>query len=160
MKTIALTQGFHAIVDDDDFEELSCFKWHATRSKQNYYARRGIWNGHKMFMVSMHRIIMKANPGQVIDHRDGDTFNNQKSNLRFCTYSQNNANKIPKRNGSSKYKGVYWHKRSKVWGANIGVDHKQKNLGYYSSEKDAAEAYNKEALNIYGDFARLNTIIY
>src|SRR5690348_9141568 len=103
MKTIALTHGLEAKVDDEDFERLSQFKWYAAKNKHLWYARRGVYIGDgEMRMLGMHRFIMNAVPGQVVDHRDGNTLNNQKSNLRFCTYTQNNVNKIPKRNGSSK----------------------------------------------------------
>lgn len=146
------------MVDDEDFESLSNYRWYAAKSKYVYYARRGIWTGSKMVLLSMHRTIMKAQPGQVVDHKDGNTLNNQKSNLRFCTYVQNNANRISKRGSGSIYKGVHWHKGSEAWRANIGVNKKQLALGSFQTEEDAARAYNTAAASIYGEFAKLNII--
>ena len=152
MKRIKLTQGKFALVDDEDFAKLSKYKWHSLKGTNTFYAARG-------FRLRMHRFILNAKEGQEIDHRDGNGLNNQKSNLRFCTHSQNNMNQRKlKKNLSSKYKGVSWHKNKKKWAVSIYIDGKNKYLGDFKDETDAAEAYNEAAMKYYGEFANLNTI--
>lgn len=97
MKLIPLTQGKFALVDDDDFEYLNQFKWLAHLFGKNYYADSGSKG-------LMHRFIMKAEKADIIDHKDRNSLNNQKTNLRKCTRSQNNANR--KSAGINKYLGV------------------------------------------------------
>ena len=109
--------------------------------------------------MHMHRHILKAGPGQEIDHRDGDGLNNQRFNLRYCTDSENHANQHHKMAGcSSHYKGVGWYKATGKWRAVITVDYIFVHLGYFDSESDAAHAYNTAALKFFGEFARLNAL--
>lgn len=110
----------------------------------------------------LHRLIWLYHYGypipREIDHKDGDTlFNNKIENLRPCTTSQNMANqKELKSNNKSGYKGVYWRTRDRKWAAQIGKNKKIFDLGYYSSPEEAARAYDKEAIKLYGEFASLN----
>lgn len=107
----------------------------------------------------MHNCILKKKCAKKrIDHIDGNGLNNQQANLRFATRSQNMANKRVKRNGSSKFKGVCWDKAMGKWKACAQKDHTQFHLGYFIKEKDAAIAYNKAAIKIHGEFARLNKV--
>lgn len=140
-----------AFVDDEDFEKVNQYEWYANKNKHTFYARTLI-NGKA---IQMHNFIMNGKP---IDHIDHDGLNNQKSNLRMATYSQNNMNKIPKVNGSSKFKGVTWYKEGNKWLAHIGINKKQINLGYFVSEIEAAQAYNNKARELFGEFAYLNKI--
>ena len=102
MKQIPLTKNKFTLVDDEDYELVNKYNWYFGAG----YAR-------SMEKILMHRLIMKAKKGQMIDHIDGNGLNNQRSNLRFCTHSQNMANKKGFKNTSSKYKGVYTHIDSK-----------------------------------------------
>ena len=156
-KFISLSQGEKAIVDDDDFEELNKYKWSYLRG----YASRSVRtkNG-KRTRTSMHIQIMGKIQGYQIDHINHCGIDNRKENLRFATYSQNQMNRIQPLCFSSKYKGVDWHKRDGCWRAHIVKDKKQYYIGHFKSEIDAADAYNKKAIELFGDFACLNVIPY
>lgn len=152
-REIQLTQGKVALVDDADYEFLSRWKWHACRSRGKWYARRNerLGNG-KRILVQMQHVLC----GKGSDHKDGDGLNNQRDNLRVATHHQNCLNRPPKKGSSSKYKGVSWYKRGKSWGAYIKLDGKQYHLGRFSTEEEAARAYDAAALHLHGEFAWLN----
>lgn len=92
-----------------------------------------------------------------IDHRDHDKLNNRLSNLRLATRSQNNAN-IRKSRGSSKAKGVYWETKRKSFRAHVRFHGKSIHLGYFDIEDEAAHAYNKKAIELFGEYASLNPV--
>ena len=157
MKEIPLTQGKVALVDDDDFEWLSQFKWYAVKFGRTFYAVRQAprVNG-KQRTIWMHREVLGLKPGDPrVDHRDGDGLNNQRMNLREATHRQNMMNSRG-RSGSSRFKGVDWDKRAKKWRARISVNGKKKHLGYFIDEEEAARAYDEKAKKIFGEFARVN----
>ena len=155
-KEIQLTQGKVAIVDDEDFERINQWKWYygggyAGRNKKR---TKGIPRG-----LSLHCFIMgKPSDGLEVDHIDGNKLNNQKSNLRIATRSQNAMNVgITKRNKSG-YKGVSWHKCSNKWEVRIRINGKKLHLGLFINKEDAAKAYNDAAKLHHGEFANLNKI--
>jgi len=161
MKLIPLTQGKFAMVDDSDFEWLNQWKWYALKSHNTWYAVRNIETGvdGKQERLYMHRIILSIdNPKTKGDHRDHDGLNNQRENLRLCTDAQNQANRRSSANGTSKYLGVSWYSRDKVWKAQINKYGKTNHLGYFKNEIDAAIAYNNAAKKLHGEFANLNII--
>ena len=159
MKEIKLTQGKVALVDDEDFEYLNQFKWFAVKDKCTFYAIR---NARKedgtRTTVKMHRIVMKTPEGMEVDHKDGDGLNCQKYNMRNCTHAQNMINKKIGVIGTSKFKGVCWYPNYKKWRVQITMKNKKISLGYYSSEKEAALIYNGKAVELHGEFARINII--
>lgn len=157
MKEIKISQGKTVLVDDWDYEWLSQYKWYLGKSKRKsgddlYYAWTHQYNGH---VTSMHRILTNAQPGQIVDHRNGNGLDNQRLNLRTCTKAQN-ARNIKARWGRSQYKGVYWHKHRKKWAVEINIGGQRKSLGYYADEIAAARAYDKAALNYFREFADIN----
>lgn len=168
MKLIALSQQgkhkgkFFVQVDDEDFNFLNQWKWYANKFKHTCYVRRVVRVNGRKSQIIMHRVILNAKDKQIIDHIDGNGLNNQKSNLRFCTQSQNSANK--RAWGISKYLGVSLrrdvHKNYVYtkWRAYIDIDGRQKNLGLFNSEIDAALIYNEAAKKVHGEFAKLNQI--
>lgn len=155
MKEIQLTQNQVALVDDEDYDYLNQWKWYASYSKDinNYYAARNtiVENSHKTIL--MHRVIMNPQKERLIDHIDHNTLNNQKSNLRIVTHSQNNQNQRMQKGKSSKYKGVHWNKEKQKWQARIKINYKIKHLGYFETEDDAYKAYCKAAQISFGEFA-------
>lgn len=82
----------------------------------------------------------------------------QKNNLRICTKSQNCSNRTAIISGKSKYKGVSWSKAHKLWLAQIAVNGKNKNLGRFKTEEEAALKYNEAAIELHKEFAYINTI--
>ena len=156
MKKIPLTQNEYALVDNDDFELLKGYRWQCHKEGKSIYAVTGIVKKGKKKTLRMHRVIMKAKPGQHIDHKDGNGLNNQKNNIRFATPSQNLMNSNPRKNNSSKYKGVSFRKSTKKWEAYISFYKKRTHLGFFKDEIDAAKAYDAKAKELFGEFCRLN----
>lgn len=138
MKEIPLSKGKVALVDDEDFERLSRFKWYTHNTGKRFYAARKPKNG----IIYMHREIIGTIPeGMDIDHIDGIWFNNQKKNLRVVTRRQNLQNKHV--GHSSQFVGVTWRKDHKKWAAQINRGGKKVHIGYFSIEQDAFTAYTE-----------------
>jgi hypothetical protein len=155
MKEIHMIHGFTALVDDEDYEELSKHRWYCN----DEYAIRRRKNGESgnTRNIKMHIAIMGKVEGLEIDHINGNKLDNQKSNLRHVTRSQNLCNMKP-RGGSSRYKGVCWDSGTKKWRVQINDVGKVKYVGVYANESDAATAYNVAAEQLFGEYARLNVV--
>lgn len=161
MKTIPLTKGRVALVDDEDYERVSNHNWcalnHSTRNKTTYAYRLTKVSEKDISTkgVLLHRFILGiTDPKIQIDHNDLNGLNCQKYNMRIATSSQNNANK--KGRGKSKYRGVSFHKASRKWVATIKKYKKQIHLGLFDSEDASAKAYDLKAKELHGEFANLN----
>jgi hypothetical protein len=120
------------------------------------YASRNVKNS----ALLMHRAVMNAKKGELVDHKDGNGLNNQKSNLRLCTNRQNLANS-QKARGKSRFKGVYWNTARGKWQAQIGAGFRNgklavEYLGRFENEEEAARAYDRRAFELHGEFAVLN----
>jgi hypothetical protein len=148
-RMIPLTKGRTTIVDDDDYDWL--FRWNWVFSSSGYALRTVTENGRRRFF-QMHRVIMDAQPGQLVDHIDGNRLNNSRDNLRIVTRSQNNWNRKPNR--GHRYKGVYPHARG--WHARIRVNNRRLHLGYFDEACAAARVYDAAAHHFFGHFARPN----
>ena len=150
-----------ALVSDEDYEVLSKYKWYYRKSK-------GIHDGYAYMMVPMHRMVLGIGDfdERHTDHRNGDSLDNQRDNLRIATSEQNarNRSKIVRKAtpSSSRYKGVRYHRKTynlrKRWQAQIYVNGRNISLGYYLTENEAAQAYNEAAILHYGEFAHLNKV--
>lgn len=154
MKQVALRHSsVFAIVDDEDYERVSKKKW--------YLSRRAATAWHEGKMVKMHRFIMSPQPSVLIDHIDHDILNNQKSNLRFATDSQNVRNRSKgKKKTSSIFKGVYLSKRGvKRWCAAIRGGSSTIYIGSYMTEKEAGMTYDEAAIRLHGEFACTNKMM-
>ena len=128
-------------------------KWHAVERSDNAYAARSDLSGGSRRYVLMHRVVMGAKDGEIVDHVDGDGLNNQRLNLRIATAEQNSWNRRGR--GASRYIGV--RKSPRGWVALIGYRGHEVYLGAYASEADAASTYDDAAARLYGSFARLNS---
>jgi hypothetical protein len=160
VKTIPLTQGEVALVDDEDYERvMTAGPWYAQRAPGTFYARHGERQGRRIVQVSLHRFLLKAASGQLIDHINQNGLDNRRTNLRLCSPSQNIANqthRAKKVASASRFKGVTWNKRDHIWQAQIGFQNKHLYLGSFQSEEEAARAYDKAALGAWGEFSVLN----
>jgi len=142
-KEIQLTKGQVALVDDEDYEKLSTTKWRAVS-----YGYAISIDGEKGLL--MHRVIMNAKKGEIVDHKNHNTSDNRKENLRIVTHAQNMMNR--KRNSNCTLpKGV--EKVLNRYRACISKDGKKIHLGTYSSISEAAKVYNKKAVELFGEFA-------
>lgn len=161
-KMIALSQGQFAIVDACDYEWLNQWKWY--RISTGYAARvhyLGTINGKKREeMIRMHRLIMSAPKGVDTDHINGNRLDNRRHNLRLCNRSENQKNSKKRENTTSKYKGVSFNQPAGKWQVHIRDDEsgRQRHLGLFSNELEAALAYNSAAIKAFGEFARINVI--
>lgn len=170
MKQITLTQGKVALVDDEDYDYLSQWKWQALKQRNNWYAVRNEYiSADKYKMIRMHRVIMKiTDPKVLIDHRDTYSLNNMKSNLRVCSNAENCRNSHSRKNTSSSYLGVSKSSvkhRNKItynnyWMSQIQHNKKHIFLGRFpftpEGEILAAKTYDVSALEYHGEFANLN----
>jgi len=155
-REIPLTQSKVAIVDIDDYEELSKYKWYANPIKKNYYGTRDIYKNKKKKRYYMHRVIMKVEKILKIDHKNGNTLDNRKSNLRVATPRQNGMNKKQKEGGSSKYKGVYRRIERKTWTVEIEYKGKGRTINGIKNEEVAGLIYDLLAYDWYEEYARYN----
>lgn len=153
---VPLTRGAVAIVDLADAESVSQWSWSlwSIRNKQYARANVGLNNGTRRY-VAMHFYLIGQKDMEV-DHANGDGLDNRRSNLRVCTHQQNMRNMTRLVTGSSPFKGVSWFRRDQCWRAYIVSDAKQKHLGYFVDEIEAARAYDKAAREFFGEFALLN----
>lgn len=152
MKYIPLTRGYEAIVDDD-YE--SNIKWHIS---SHGYARGERSSNGKRVRVMLHREIIGAKKGEIVDHINGNPLDNRRSNLRIVTLKQSMQNRGPSKRSASGYRGVYQSSSKKKWVAWNHSTYPAIYLGTFDNKDDAARAYNKMALKTYGSYARLNKV--
>lgn len=155
-KLIKLTQGKHAIIDDEDYEWLSGREWCAQKGKYTWYAVSIEAEGKNR----MHRLILGADIGQQVDHQNHDGLDNRRTNIRIATRSQNGGNRLPVTGKSSKFKGVSFDRDTNKWAAYIRKNLRLIKLGRYHSENDAAKAYDEAAIKYFGAFAMTNAQLF
>lgn len=151
MISIQLTKNQHTIVDEEDFNRFGSMNWCASfkRNINAYYAVRK-FNHTNIFL---HREIMNAPKGRMVDHINHDTLDNRKSNLRICSQSENQMNrKGVQSNSTSGIRGVYWRSRYKTWEARIGLNKKMLYLGSFKNISDAILARKIASEKYHGNF--------
>ncbi len=144
-----------ALIDEEDSERVLSRAWRVySNGHGNLYVRTSTWSrdGEKLYL---HRLVLEAPAGTLIDHINGNGLDNRRANLRFADHRSNGANSAKRRGSNSRYKGVYWNTRLRKWHAQIGVGGRQY-LGLFTDEVEAAKAYDAAALAAWGEFARTN----
>lgn len=152
---IELSRGATAIVCDVGLPIVSGMRWCLSSFG---YAVRGVYSpeDQKTGIQYMHRLILGAKAGQTIDHINGIKTDNRLENLRFCQQSENSRNSRRRSDNTSGFKGVTKTDRDRPWVASIHIGGKRKHLGLFATPEEAARAYDRAAVEHYGEFARLN----
>ena len=158
LRKIPLGEGKFTIVEPVDFYQVNRFNWCAKENGPRTYAVRLVDDSHnRTKILSMHREIMGAPAGMLVDHRNRDTLDNRRENLRLATHSQNQFNKgKTTRKTTSRFIGVFFEKYSGRWVARTTVEGKRIWLGRFDSEIEAARVYDEAAKKYHGEFAQLN----
>lgn len=182
MQTISLTQGYVALVDDEDYAALMQYKWFALVQHRAYgrkviYAKRTAPNYVKPRVISMQKQLLQPEAGLIVDHINGDGLDNRRNNLRIATPQQNTYNRAKSEGHKGKpclsiYKGVTKKKDTATtwkstngeytvievgkWIAGFTKEGKRHYGGSFDNEIDAAKAADKLAIALYGEFAKLN----
>jgi len=158
MKTIPLSQGKFAIVDDEDFDRVNVYKWTWTKRSNDSgegYALRTFGPRKQRKREMLHNFIMKIEVGTIrADHKNGNGLDNRKENLRLSTQQQNLRNRSHDPLAKSGFRGVYFKKNvSKPWYSRIRVEGKKNiHLGYFITPEEAAKAFDQAAKLYFGEF--------
>lgn len=147
-----MTNGGNTIIDDEDLEKVIKYKWQKSSSG---YATTCIKNGNTMLM---HRLVLNVPKEKWTHHVNENKLDNRRVNLRICSPKQNHAARGITRHNTSGYKGVCWDKNRNKWMAYISIDNKFKQLGRHDNIIDAAKAYDKKAIEVHGEFAKVNNV--
>jgi hypothetical protein len=144
---------YDVLISECDFERVIAHRWHKCSTK------RGPYFEHKTPLpdcksVFLHRFIVSCPVGMQVDHINGDTLDNRRSNLRICTITENNRNCHKYKNNTSGYKGVHWDKEKRKWRAAIKVNKKIISLGRFDDPEKAYEAYVAASKKYHGEFGR------
>jgi len=165
MKQVPLTRGHVTLVDDEDYEWATQWKWCAHLSAR----KGGTWRAvrttrigakpgcQKRFIYLSRALLGLTDRKQYAEHRNGDALDNRRGNLRVATNAQNQANTGKGVSNTSGFKGVYWapHRNSpKKWAAALRVKRKKVHLGYFLTPQEAGEAYQQKAKAVHGEFFR------
>jgi hypothetical protein len=160
MKVIPLNRGKFVLVDDEDFERLSEYKWYCRKDYNTFYASRTIYpDGQKSkTTLQMHREVLRLTPMDKVsvDHRNRNGLDNQKNNLRIAAGSINQINTKKRKDNTSGFRGVNWSKPHNKWVARISISGRRISCGTYTDIVNAAKAYDDFALKYRKENAILN----
>jgi len=147
-----------ALVDSEDYNRVSSRSWRLTVNHTgNLYVVSDVRHTDHIEKILLHREILRTYDDSMVDHVDGNGLDNRKYNLRVATNQQNVANSHKwRKQTSSRYKGVFWDHSRGLWRAGIMFNRKKIYLGRYLREEEAAQAYDNRAVDLFGEFARLN----
>lgn len=151
-----LTRGYVVLVSPDDVADVGRWSW-STLCLPDGKRRAVRRENASGTMFYMHRQILAAADGDVVDHKNANGLDNRRGNIRVCRQAENVRNQRPQRRRvSSRYKGVYHDKTRGQWQAYVNKDGKRYRLGRFASEVEAAEAYDAKAAELHGEFALTN----
>lgn len=155
-KEILISRGYVVVVDDDDYDAVADRSWYAHRSNTSVYARAKIHGRN----TPMHRWLLRAVAGKLVDHVNGNTLDNRRVNLRLCSHSENAQNRICAPKSESGYRGVFRNtkNRLKPWRSQIIAFGKRYSLGVFAGAVEAAIAYDNAARDLHGEFASVNIL--
>ncbi len=158
VREIPLTKDRVALVDDEDYDRVTRHKWQLTPSNRTDYAGRRVNYGNGRVMERLHRVVLEAPEGVEVDHINNDGLDCRRENLRLATRGQQNQNQRSRRAGG--LKGV-WRVKGKPnltrpWRAELKCAGRRFRLGSFATEDEAARAYDRKAVELFGPFARLN----
>lgn len=160
---VALTRGKVCLVDLSDWDRVRGYRWHAKWENREwagvrrFYAATSVRDAAtgQQTKLKMHRLLIDAPDGYMVDHRNRDSLDNRRENLRLCTNAQNQANS-PSRGGTSRFKGVTWNARKRRWLVAFRANGQYRFVGYFRDEEEAARAFDVASLRANGPFAVLN----
>jgi|SRR5271166_3741001 len=163
MKKIKLTQGFTAVVDDEDYERVvAAGPWHVEikqrgAGNERRYGAHGDRREGKVIITLLHRFILGVTkPSVLVDHVDYDGLNCQRYNMRLASNLQNTRHQRKRKDNTSGCKGVHWNKDTQKWMVRIAVNGIRKYLGLFSSLKKAMQVYDDAAIKYHGVFSATN----
>lgn len=166
MRFIKLRDHIYAMVDDEDYERVSQYKYRAEKVGNHIYANRRYQRNYVVYNTFLHYDVLGISHDDikplVVDHKNRNPLDCRKGNLRICTRAENCHNSRPMKGKSSKYKGVIFrpgygnYRRKKPWHVVMQKEGKRHSFGYYATEFEAYKKANVEAYRLYGPFAYLN----
>jgi hypothetical protein len=156
MKFIFLTRGYATKVSNSDYAELNRHSWYALSSGDRVYAARETFPRGKRKTILMQQAILGAPEAQLVDHKNRDSLDNQRKNLRFATRSQNMTNTARRCDNKSGFKGVSWNPLRLLWRVDIKALGRHIFLGHFKSLHRAARCYDQNARKYFGEFANPN----
>lgn len=154
MKEIILTNGTVALVNDEDFERVNQLVWHEVKKRKTSYAVRNVKKGERWGTEKLHRFILSAPEGLLVDHENLNGLDCQRHNLRTCNKFQNQQNRGKNDNNTTGYKGVY--RTHEKFFAQIYANGKRIYLGVFPTAIEAAHVRDEAAKQHNGKFAYLN----
>lgn len=154
-RTIQLTQGLVTVVDAEDYDFLSQWRWYANKRPHTFYAIRSTQTENGNRCVRMHSLILGTPKGLCSDHRNGNGLDNRRSNLRICTSEQNSRNKKMAKNNTTGCKGINWEANLNKWRVRIGIDGKRLFLGRYDDINEAIAVRLAKEKELYGEYRRI-----
>lgn len=150
---VHMAHGHEAIVDIQDVDVIATHHWYSSKGRKTRYAYSDVGKRPNRKHVAMHRLIVDAPSGLVVDHINGNGLDNRRDNLRICTVRQNLMNEPPRKGA---YKGVSRCATTNRWVAQIKSNRSVIFIGRFDTPEEAARAYDERAFEMHGEFAFLN----